>query len=108
MSIRQQATIGAIAVCLGLLMVVGGSVSKSTAQLKYERDKEKGKPILEEPSTGGATAVMVLGWIAAALGSVLVVVALRGMTRQISEIQSRAESQMRMEASAKQPQKPKT
>src|SRR5262245_22713295 len=98
MSTRQRATFGAILVCVGLLMVVGGSVSKSTEALKYQRDVEKGKPGVVPPETTGTNVVMGLGWLLAAGGTVLVVMALREMTRQISDIQSRAESQMRMEA----------
>ena len=107
MSLKGRATVGAVALCLGLLMVVGGSVSKSTAILKYERDAARGVPGVTPPENSGKTAAMVLGWILAAAGAVLVGLAIRDMTRQIGDIQSRAEAQMRMEASVQRDPKPK-
>src|SRR5437660_2275366 len=101
MSIRGRATLGAVALCLGLLMVVGGSVSKSSEVLKYQRDLEKGKPNLVPPDPSAANIVMAAGWIAAAGGAVLVVLALRDMTRQIGDLQSGAEARMRLEIAEK-------
>jgi hypothetical protein len=51
---------------------------------------------------------MALGWIAAAAGAGVVGWALRDMARQIHEIQSRSEAQMRMETAAKPAPKPKS
>ena len=107
MTTRARATVGAIAVCLGLLMVVGGSVSKSTAVLKYERDVNKGVPDLQPPDASGKNVVMGIGWVAAIAGFVMVGIAIRDMTRQIGDIQSRAEAQLRMEAAAPRDPKPK-
>jgi len=105
MTIRFRATWGAIALCTGLLMVVGGSVSKSTEVIKYNRDLERGKANLEPPNPTGENIVMALGWVLSAAGSALVVWALRDMTRQIGEIQAGAEARMRMEAAQKQVKK---
>jgi hypothetical protein len=107
MTTRGRATLGAIAVCLGLLLVVGGSVSKSTAALKYERDLAKGVPNVQPPDPAGKNVAMGVGWVAAVAGAVLVGLAIRDMTRQISDIQSRVETQMRMEAASKRDPKPK-
>src|SRR6185369_3132373 len=107
MTTRGRATVGAIALCLGLLMVVGGSVTKSTAALKYERDLNKGVPNLERPDPTGKNVVMGIGWVAAIDGAVLVTLAIREMTRQIGDIQARSEAQLRMEASAPRDPKPK-
>jgi hypothetical protein len=107
MTTRGRATLGAILVCLGLLMVVGGSVSKSTAALKYERDLGKGVPNLEPPDPSGKNVLMGLGWGMALAGAVFVAVAIREMTRQIGDIQSRAEAQLRMEATSPRDPKPK-
>ena len=107
MTTRGRATVGAIALCLGLLLVVGGSVSKSTAILKYQRDAGKGVPDLQPPDATGKNVIMGIGWIAAVAGAVLVGLAIRDMTRQIGDIQSRAEAQLRMEASAPRDPKPK-
>ncbi len=108
MTIRFRATLGAVALCLGLLMVVGGSVSKSTAEIKYKQNLERGKPGVTPPDPGGCNIVMAIGWIAAAAGAGAVGWALRDMTRQIGEIQSKAEAQMRMETAAKPEPKPKS
>ena len=102
MSLKGRATLGAIAVCLGLLMVVGGSVSKSTEQIKYQRDLERKKDNPEPPRPALWNAMMAVGWLLAAGGTVIVVFALRDMTRQIGEIQSNAEMRMRMEVAQKQ------
>jgi len=107
MTTRGRATLGAILVCLGLLIVVGASVTKSTAALKYERDLGKGVPNLEPPDPSGKNILMGVGWAAAIAGSVLVTIAIREMTRQIGDIQARAEAQLRMEASAPRDPKPK-
>lgn len=107
MTTRGRATLGAVALCLGLLTVVGASVSKSTAALKYERDAARGVPGVQPPDPTGKNVAMGAGWIAAAAGAVLVGLAIRDMTRQIGEIQSRAEAQMRMEASVQRDPKPK-
>jgi HAMP domain-containing protein len=107
MSTRQRATFGAIAVAIGLLMVVGGSISKSTEVLKHARDVERGKADARPPDPTGENVAMVLGWLLAAAGAVLVGLAIRDMTRQISDIQSRVEIQMRGEAAVKQDPKPK-
>jgi hypothetical protein len=107
MSLKGRATLGAIAICIGLLMVVTGSVSKSTEQIKYQRDLERKKDSPELPSPGLWNAVMALGWILSAGGSVIVGFAARDMTRQISDIQSKAEMRMRMEVAQKQDPKPK-
>ena len=107
MTTRGRATLGAVALCLGLLMVVGGSVSKSAANLKYDRDVVKGVPNVQPPDSTGKNVVMGVGWVAAAIGAFLVGLAIRDMTRQISDIQSRAEAQLRMEATAPRDPKPK-
>src|SRR4051812_38389263 len=101
MTMRGRATLGAVALCLGLLTIVGASVSKTTAVLKYERDMAKGVPNVQPPDPTGKNVAMGVGWIATIAGGVLVAVAIRDMTRQIGDIQSRAEAQMRMEAGAK-------
>jgi len=109
MSLKARATLGAIALCIGLLMVVTGSVSKSTEKIKYQRDLDRkvANPVV--PTPGLWNAVMAVGWLLAAGGSVIVVLALRDMTRQIGDIQSSAEMRMRMEVAQKQEQpKPKT
>jgi hypothetical protein len=103
MSLKARATLGAIALCLGLLMVVGGSVSKSTEQIKYQRALERKKDNPELPTPGLWNAVMAVGWLLAAGGTVIVVFALRDMTRQIGDIQSNVELRMRMEVAPKQP-----
>jgi len=107
MTTRGRATLGAILTCLGLLMVVGGSVSKSTAVLKYERDVGKGVPNVQPPDPSGKNVLMGVGWVAALAGAVLLTVAIREMTRQIGDIQARAEAQLRSEASAPRDPKPK-
>ena len=104
MSIRMRATWGAIILCGGLLMVVGGSVSKSTALLKHERDVQRGKTGAPPPDPTASNVVMILGWLAAAGGGVMVGWAIRDMTRQIGTIQSDAEMRMRMEVAQKQEQ----
>ena len=109
MSLKGRATLGAVAICLGLLMVVTGSVSKSTDAIKYERDLSRGKAAPEPPSRGGWNVLMGVGWVLAAGGAAIVVFALRDMTRQIGDIQSNAEMRMRMEVAPKQEQpKPKS
>jgi len=108
MSIRGRAMLGAILLAGGLLVVVSGSVYKGTEFAKYQRDLKRGSPDLGPPNTTVWNILMAVGWIAAAGGAVLVGFAARDMTRQIGDIQSRAESQMRMEAAAKRDEKPKT
>jgi drug/metabolite transporter (DMT)-like permease len=110
MSIRGRATLGAVAVCVGLLMVVGGSVVKSTAVMKYERDIAHPKPNAAPPIPPSPTVpnmFMVLGWIFAAAGAVVVVFALRDLSRQIDDVQSKVEAQMQMEIAVKRDPKPK-
>lgn len=108
MTTRGRATLGAILVCFGLLMVVGASVSKSTAALKYERDLGKGVPNPEPPDPSGKNVLMGVGWVMALAGAVFVAVAIREMTHQIGDIQARAEAQLRMEATAPRDIKPKS
>ena len=108
MSLKGRATLGAIVACIGLLMVVTGSVSKSTETIKYQRDLERKKENPELPTPGLWNAVMGVGWLLAAGGAVVIVFAVRDMTRQINDIQSNAETRMRMEVAKKQEQpKPK-
>jgi hypothetical protein len=89
-------------------MVVTGSVSKSTETIKYQRDLERKKDNPALPTPGLWNAVMGVGWLLAAGGTVIVVLAVRDMTRQIGDIQSKAEMNLRMEVAQKQEQpKPK-
>jgi hypothetical protein len=102
MSLKGRATLGAIAICIGLLMVVTGSVSKSTERIKYQRDLDRKKDSPELPTPGLWNAVMAVGWLLAVGGSVVIGFAVRDMTRQIGTIQSDAENRMRMEVAQKQ------
>lgn len=106
MSIRGRATIGALVLCSGLLLVVGASSYKGTAIIKHERKLAKGEPT-EAPSPSGPNALMVVGWISAVAGAVLVGFTIRDMARQIGETQSAIEAQMRMEAAVQRDPKPK-
>jgi 5-enolpyruvylshikimate-3-phosphate synthase len=106
MTMRVRATLAAIALSFGLLMVVGASSFKSTALIKHQRAVSRGEPSVE-PDPSSYTPVMVLGWIVAAAGGALLGWTLRDMTRQIGDIQSRAEAQLRMEAMEKRDPKPK-
>ena len=101
MSLKGRATLGAIAVCIGLLMVVTGSVSKSTEQIKYQRDLERKKENPEVPTPGRWNVLMGVGWLLAAGGFGVVALAVRDMTRQIGDLQSSAEMKMRMEVAQK-------
>jgi hypothetical protein len=101
MSLKGRATLGAIALCIGLLMVVTGSVSKSTEQIKYQRDLERKKENPEAPTPGRWNFLMGVGGLLAAGGFGIVVLAVRDMTREIGVIQSNAEMKMRMEVAQK-------
>jgi hypothetical protein len=106
MSIRVRATLGALLVCFGLLLVVGAGSYKGTAIIKHERHVAKGEAS-EAPSPSGPNALMVIGWIGALAGAVLTGFAVRDMARQIDETQSSIETQMRMEIAVKRDPKPK-
>lgn len=107
MSIRGRATLGAVLVCVGLLMVTGAGSYKATALIKHERKVAKGEPS-EAPDTSGATMVSIIGWALCPFGVAMVVVAIRGMMRQIGETQSNIETQMRMEVAVKRDPKAKS
>jgi len=106
MSMRGRATLAALLLAVGLLTVVGASSMKSTAIIKHERAVSRGEPSVP-PESSSYTPFMVLGWLGAAAGGVLVVLTIRDMTRQIGDIQSKVEAQMRMEAAVKRDVKPK-
>lgn len=102
MSIRSRATAGAIALFGGLLLALAGSVTKSDHRLQYERDlgrheKEPERYPDAPPASGtaGTTAVILVGLALAAGGAVPIVSALRSMTQEIGQAQSRAEAAMR-------------
>ena len=106
MTLKARATLAALLISFGLLTVVGVSSSRSTAIIKHERAVgrgEKSKP----PNPSGYTPAIVIGWLVAAAGGVLLGLTVRDMTRQLGDIQSRAEAQLRMEASAPRDPKPK-
>src|SRR2546430_305209 len=106
MSIRGRATLGALFVCGGLLLVVGAGSYKATAIIKHERKIAKGEPS-EAPSPAGPHTLIGIGWVAAAAGMVVVGFSIRDMARQIGEVQSSIETQMRMEVAVKRDSKPK-
>jgi hypothetical protein len=106
MSMRGRATLAALLLSVGLLTVVGASSFKSTAIIKHERAVARGEASVP-PESSSYTPVMILGWIVTAGGGLLLGFTLRDMTRQIGDIQSRAEAQLRMEALEKREPKPK-
>ena len=86
MTMKARATLAALLLSLGLLTVVGASSFRSTAIIKHDRAVQRGE---------------------AAGGGVLLGFTFRDMNRQIGDIQSRAEAQLRMEAAVKRDPKPK-
>src|SRR5262245_35630602 len=106
MTLKARATLAALVLSLGLLVVVGASSFKSTAMIKHERAVSRGEASVP-PDPSGYTVWMVVGWLAAVGGVVLLVLTIRDMSRQIGDIQSRAEAQLRMEAAVKRETKPK-
>jgi hypothetical protein len=107
MSIRRRATLGALMFFGGLLIALGAGMTKSNARIQYERDLERHRPEPRIPRTAGASVVLVLGLLVAAAGPVLILSAVRDMTREIGDAQSRAEAALRIEVNAKRDPKAK-
>ena|SRR6185503_3647042 len=106
MTMKARATLAALLLSIGLLTVVGASSFRSTAMIKHERAVGRGETS-DPPNPSSYTPAIAIGWLLAAAGAVMLGLTLRDMTRQIGEIQSRAEIQLRMEATAKSDPKPK-
>jgi len=106
MTLKARATLAALLISFGLLTVVGASSFRSTAIIKHERAVSRGEHS-EPPNPSGYTPAIVIGWLLAAGGAVVLGWTLRDMTRQLGDIQSRAEAQLRMEAAVKRDPKPK-
>jgi hypothetical protein len=107
MSLRMRATVGAILLFGGLLLAFGAGMTKSNHRLQYERDLERHRPDPRVPENGVANVLLVMGLLIAGAGPVLLVSAMRDMTRQIGDAQSRAESLMRTEVAVKRDANPK-
>lgn len=106
MTMKARATLAALLLSLGLLTVVGASSFRSTAIIKHERAVQRGEASVP-PDPSSYTPGIVIGWLLAAGGGVLLGFTFRDMSRQIGDIQSRAEAQLRMEAAVKRDPKPK-
>ena len=94
MSIKLRSILGALALFGGILLVMGGSVWKSSDRIRYQRDVERKKPDPIPASTTGGNASMVLGAILSVAGVGVLGVSFRDMARQIDHAGSNAEAAM--------------
>jgi hypothetical protein len=90
-----------------LLMAFGAGMTKSNARIQYERDLERHRPEPRMPSPTGANILLGVSLAAAVVGLVMIVSAVRDTTRQIGEVRSKVETQMRLEVSVKRDPKTK-
>ncbi len=92
MSIKLRSVLGAVALFGGILLMMGGSVWKSSDRIRYQRDVDRKKPDPMLPSTAGGNGAMVLGGILTIAGVGVLGVSFRDMARQIDQAGSNAEA----------------
>jgi hypothetical protein len=95
MSIKLRSILGAVALFGGLLLMMSGSVWKSSDRIRYQRDLERKVPDPVPPQTTGGNVSLVLGLFVTVAGAGVLGVAVRDMARQIDQAGSNAEAAMR-------------
>ena len=94
MSIRVRAILGAVALFSGLLLLMGGSVWKSSDRIRYQRDVERRKPDPPPPETLGGNVSMGLGLVVSLAGVGILAWSFRDLAGQLAEAKSNAEAAM--------------
>jgi len=94
MSIKLRSILGAVALFGGILLLVSGSVWKSSDRIRYQRDVERQKADPMPPQTLGGNLSMGLGVVSSLAGLGILTVAFRDMARQLGEAGSKAEAAM--------------
>jgi hypothetical protein len=107
MSIKGRSILGAIALFGGILLMVSGSVWKSSDRIRYQRDVERKKPDPPPPATAGGNVSIGIGLLLTAAGVGVVGLAIRDMAREIDQAGSNAEAALHRAVREKRPPDPK-
>ncbi|HLY12234.1 MAG TPA: hypothetical protein VKW04_23225 [Planctomycetota bacterium] len=91
MSIRGRSILGALALFGGILLMLSGTLWKSSDRIRYQRDLLQKKVDPPPPQSLGGNVAMIVGLLAAAGGAGLIGVAIRDVTREIDQAGSNAE-----------------
>jgi len=92
MSIKGRSILGAVALFGGILLMVSGSVWKSSDRIRYQRDVDRKAADPRPPATAGGNFSLALGALLTVAGVGVVGVAFRDMAREIDRAGSNAEA----------------
>jgi hypothetical protein len=107
MSIKLRSILGAVALFGGILLLVSGSVWKSSDRIRYQRDVERQKRDPVPPQTLGGNLSMGLGVVFSLSGLGVIAWAFRDVSRQLGEAGMKAEAAMQRDLQEKRDPKMK-